>query len=193
MREAYQATTLSQVATAAGVSRTAAWAALSDRQTNVGLKAETRQRILHTAKQLNYQKNLVGLSLVKRKSLLISLLCRETYEHTALDVLRGIQDVLLDREYSLLTYAHGDTVENEAHHIKLSLVRGVDGIILMSALDSDGRTNAKQLSTLQTRGFPLVQLFNRTLPGVPTVMMDDHIAGRMATEHLLNLGHRLYA
>lgn len=186
-------TTLAEVASQAGVSKTAAWAALSKRQTNVGLSDVTRARVLRVAKKLKYQRNIIGRSLATRKSFLISLLFRETYELSALAVLRGIQDVLLDREYSLVTYAHGDTVEDEARHIEFSLERRVDGLIVTPALDAEGMTNAERFTALQQGGLPIVQLFNRTLAEIPAVMMDYRAAGRMATEHLIELGHRRIA
>ena len=175
------------------MSKTAVWAALSARETNVGLSDDTRQRVLNVAKRLNYQGNIMGRSLAKRQSFLVSLLCREAYRLSAMDVIRGIQDVLLDQEYSLVTYAHGDTAEDEARHLEFSLARKVDGLIVMPALDLDGRTNHKRLIALQQAGMPIVQLFNRTLRGIPTVMMDHCAAGRIATEHLMALGHRRIA
>ena len=186
-------TTLAEVASQAGVSKTAAWAALSKRETNVGLSDVTRARVLRVAKKLNYQRNIIGRSLATRKSFLISLLFREAFELSTTEVLRGIQDVLLDQEYSLVTYAHGDTVEDEARHIDFSLERKVDGLIVTPALDAEGKTNAERFSALQRGGLPVVQLFNRTLAGIPAVMMDHRAAGRMAAEHLIELGHRRIA
>jgi len=117
-------------------------------------------------------------------------LCRESFSAHILDVIRGVQDVTYERDYSLLTSYHGDSVANEAVHIRRSLEKRVDGMIVMPALDADGRTNISEFQALQQQGIPVVQVLMRTLPGVPSVMADRYESGRLACRHLIELGHR---
>ena len=60
--------TIADIAEKAGVSRTAAWAALSKRKTTIVLKSETRERIVKLAREMNYQPNLTARSLINQKS-----------------------------------------------------------------------------------------------------------------------------
>ncbi len=181
---------MADIAKEAGVSKGAVWATLSKRVSNIGVAAETRKKIISVAERMDYRPDIAARGLTARKSYLVGLLCREAYEFFSLDLIRGLQDVLLEHEYSLVAYLHGDKVEDESRHLRFSLDRQVDGVVVIPALDMDGRTNAEQFAKSQERKVACVQVFNHLLPGIPHVGFDNEAAGRIATEHLLAQGHR---
>jgi len=182
--------TMTDVAERAGVSKAAVSVVLSDHKGNIGVSEATRKRVLKIARETGYRPDMAARSLSKRKSFLVGVLCRESRGLLTLELLRGIQDELLDREYSAVTYLHGDKADDEARHIKFSLARQADGLIVTAALDPDGRTNIEMFSTLRNRNMPIVQVFSRTLPNVPSVTVDQFIAGQLAAQHLIDLGHK---
>ncbi len=102
--------------------------------------------------------------------------------------MRGIEDALLPRGYSpLFVSGHWNAVA-EARCIAVLQARRVDGIIVLT-----GRlTDAALQSYAQTQ--PLV-VTGRTLkaPGLYTLNFDNFEGARLATEHLLQLGHRRIA
>src|SRR2546427_5863938 len=59
-----------------------------------------------------------------------------------------------------------------------------DGVIVVSL-----RLSRQQLASFQRTGVPLVTV-GVLAPGVPQTVTDDVTGGRLATEHLLSLGHR---
>jgi LacI family transcriptional regulator len=78
--------------------------------------------------------------------------------------------------------------EKEAANIRLSVERGCAGLIVFPIW---GRTNAKQIEELDNNGIPVV-LVDRTLPdlNVDFVATDNFRGGMMATEYLIQMGHR---
>jgi DNA-binding LacI/PurR family transcriptional regulator len=124
------------------------------------------------------------------KSFLLGLLIRDISKHLTMDVLKGLQDVTYERDYSIITYYHGDSAADEAHHLRMSLARKVDGLIVVPAIDADGKTNAESFARLRRDGLPVVQILTQAFEDVPCIRIDHEAAGRMATAHLLQLGHR---
>ena len=182
-----------EVARQAGVSTSAVWAVFrkSDAAaTTIGVSAEARQKILAVAAKLHYKPDILARSFTNNRSFLLGLLMRETFEDFSMPLLRGIQDVCLDQDYSVITYAHGNSAADERRHLKFSLDRRVDGLIVMPALDPGGDNNFARLQALRADGMPVVQLFNCLVPGVPAVARDHEAAGYLATRRLLELGHR---
>lgn len=155
--------------------------------------ASTRNRVLRVANQLGYRRNIHARSLAANKSFLLGFLGRQAYWSFAMDVIRGMQEVSLARGYSLLTYIHGDSAQDESKHLEISRERRVDGVVVMPALDPDGRNNGKELQSLRDEGFPVVQLFSNVIEGLPSVRVDTAGATRQSVEHLLKLGHRRIA
>lgn len=185
--------TMAQIAKRVGVTSSAVSVVLSGKKSTIGVSVKTREKILKTAQSLGFKPNIFGRSLVSRRSFSIALLCRECFAAQILEILKGIQNVTNERDYSLLTFYHGDTVEDEALHLHRSLEKRVDGIIVMPALDPDGRTNQNEFLNLQKHGIPVVQVLMDTLAGIPFVMADRYGSGRNACRHLLDLGHRRIA
>ena len=79
----------------------------------------------------------------------------------------------------------------EAEYVHMLLERKVDGMIFVSAEVTDTRTSHAHYAQLRDRGanFIFVNGYSESLD-VPSVGVDERAAGRMATEYLLDLGHR---
>ena len=99
--------------------------------------------------------------------------------------LRGIEDVLDPAGYSpLFVSGHWDAA-NEARCIDVLRSRRVDGLIVLTGRLSDQALKA------YARGMPVV-VTGRSLkaPGLFALDFDNIEGGRLATEHLIQLGHR---
>ena len=185
--------TLKEIATIAGVSTSAAWAALSGKKTTIVLNEDTKKKIIELAKEMDYQPNLTARGLVKKQSYLISFLCRESFNADATELLMGMQDILLEVGYSVLVYAHGDTVEDELVNLKNSAARQAQAVIVTPALEPNGDCNSQVFQDIFKEGTPVVQLFNRVIPEVPAVFAGSYDAGQFSVEYLLDRGHRQIA
>ncbi|MDE2565363.1 MAG: substrate-binding domain-containing protein [Burkholderiales bacterium] len=102
--------------------------------------------------------------------------------------LRGIEDELARAGYSpLFMSGHWNAVE-EARCIEVLRSRRVDGLIVLTGRLSDPALRA------QAKALPVV-VTGRTLkaPGLYALQFDNFEGGRLATHHLLALGHRRIA
>ena len=182
--------TLRDIARRLGVSRPAVSAALSDRRSTIGLSDALRARIRREAVALGYRPNLLARSFIKQRSYLVGFLGRAEYFLYAYETLSAVERVLDPAGFSILSFLHGDTGEDQRRHLQRCLDRRVDGLIVAAAAEGARGPMAGRVAALRRAGFPLVQVFRRLLPGVPVVMADDGAIGYRATRHLLAHGHR---
>lgn len=84
----------------------------------------------------------------------------------------------------------GGSVDAEADYVIMLLQRRVGGMIFISSEGADLRARHGHYSRLLREGAQLV-FVNGGPRGIdaPTVGIDERAAGRLATEHLLSLGH----
>ena len=184
---------MAQVAERAGVSRSAVSAAFSKRPTTVVLNPSTRAQIHKVAEELGYRPNILSRSFIKQRSFLIGMLGREVFFLFALETIKGVEHVLETTDYSLLTFYHGSWAEDQARHLKKSLSRRVDGLIIVGAPEAADGPNHRLLAQLREQGMPIVQIYRKIFPEIPVVMMDDEQSGYMAARHLIELGHKRIA
>jgi LacI family transcriptional regulator len=102
--------------------------------------------------------------------------------------LRGIEEKLLPFGYSPLFVSGQWNAEVETRCMEVLLSRRVDGIIVLT-----GRLRDKTLKNY-AKSLPIV-VTGRTLasPGLVALNYDNVEGGRMATQHLIDLGHRQIA
>jgi LacI family transcriptional regulator len=159
----------------------------------VSFSKETRSRVLAVAKELDYRPNLSARSLQQRKSFLLGVLFYSVNNDYASDFARGLQGAARARGYAPIFFAHANSAE-ELQNLEIVLDRHVDALIANIALDpEDGRTNTARLAQVQQTNLPMVEVFGRFLPGVPSVRLDYFAAGLTATRHLIDNGHERIA
>ena len=154
----------------------------------------TRQRVVDIAARLNYRPNLLARSLVGQKSATLGLVITTLLNPFYAEITQAIIDRAKDDGYSVIATSVGDGGPSvEQHYIHALLDRGVDGLIICSALRDD-----PAVYELRKRGLPFV-LVLRGVDERPSeqpidfVGVDDWRGAAMVTEHLLNLGHRRIA
>ncbi|MDO9398624.1 MAG: substrate-binding domain-containing protein, partial [Herbiconiux sp.] len=100
-------------------------------------------------------------------------------------IIEGVERALLDRGYDLMLYNLTKSHEERTRVFEYFLVRKrVDAVIAVTLEITPDE--AEQLLAL---GKPIVGI-GGPLEGIPTLGIDDVAAARLATEHLLLLGHR---
>ncbi|HVK06027.1 MAG TPA: LacI family DNA-binding transcriptional regulator [Armatimonadaceae bacterium] len=183
--------TISDVAAAAGVSRSAVSFVLSDRP-GVRLPEATRQRILEAAERVGYRRNALGRALRSGRVDAVGIIA-------PLSVMVGDPDAPGGVYYKDLTVALAAAAfeaglnpllmsEEPRRHISLADLsdRRVDGVIVVSKANSE--TFVEEAASA---GVPCVTI-NRDV-GEWRVQTDNVRGGRLAVEHLVGLGHRRIA
>jgi LacI family transcriptional regulator len=138
------------------------------------------------ARELNYLPNLVARSLVTRQSASIAMIITSTRNPIFPEIAGGVGEILREEGYSLSLVSTFDDEEIEAKELAGLRARGVDGIIISSAL-----ANSANICRLVDSGFPVVSVLRRVYncTKLDYVIVDNVQGGYLAAEHLIKLGH----
>lgn len=179
--------TIREVARLAGVSVATVSKALND---SGKVSEELRGRVEAAARTLGYAPHASARSLRSGATRILGLLVADITNPFFLRLVERIEQLASAAGYSVILCNSGEEAEREERHLKMLLSQRVDGILLVPVRDRwQGRVGA--LSRLPQ---PLV-FVDRVLDGLEadSVTIDNHMAGRLAGEHLLRLGHRRVA
>jgi LacI family transcriptional regulator len=174
--------TLKHVALEAGVSIQTASAILNNRP---GYTDETRRRVLEAAQKLHYRPSAGARSMRTRKTNTLAFIVSDISQPTLATMAGAVEDYAQRFGYNLILFSTHDDLDREAGYVRTAAERWVDGVIFVSVRD-----HVAALEVLQGAGIPMVAVDR--LPDSytgPSVTLDNVQAGRMAAEHLLNLGH----
>lgn len=176
--------TLVEVAERAGVSLKTASRVFNDEPY---VAEATRARVESAAAQLGFRLNQQASMLRKgivssELALIVGDLTNPFYSALA----KGMESSLRGRGLYLTLASSDESVEEESRLLAELSRRNVRGIALVSTLSEH-----RNLSELARRGVGLV-LVDRPPVGLDadTVLLDNYEGGRLATEHLLEHGHR---
>ena len=175
---------IKEVAARAGVSFQTASKVLNGGPVRVS--PETAARIMEVAKELGYQPNTIARSLVQRYTSTLGLVAPD-----ATDVAISQISVAAEREarrqgHAMLVGHLSPGGEDGADIVRTLIERRVDGVIAAAPQVEDDPKVAELLRTY----VPAVSLHSVPGGGVPVVGSNHRETGRLATEHLLALGHR---
>jgi LacI family transcriptional regulator len=184
-----QLVTLRDVANVAEVHISTASRALDPEQYQ-RISPETVARIRAVADRLGYMPDLVASGLKRRRTGTVGVVVSDFDNPYTGPVIRGVSHVLEARGFVALV---AETVEDVGRLdviIRHLLSRRVDALIT-TAMHLD---HAHVLDPVRRSRTPIV-LAGRSLPshGIPAVVHDDFNGGRLAADHLVQLGHRVIA
>jgi DNA-binding LacI/PurR family transcriptional regulator len=177
--------TSSDVAAAAGVSRSAVSFAFNNPQR---ISVATRERILAAAEQLGYAPSTLGRMLQAGTTGSIGVLLPQ-----------GLGRILENPYYSRFLMGAGQVCDQEGYTLLLtpplrdSVLKAipyaaVDGFVVCG-LEAD----RGEVAELTRRGIPFVLIDSDRLEGAPSVEVDDRGGAREVARFLLDLGHRRLA
>jgi DNA-binding LacI/PurR family transcriptional regulator len=138
----------------------------------------TRARVKEAAEKFNYRPSMIARTLQGKRMQTIGILLPELGEGYHSQVLSGVGELLMQRDYFYFTVHHRHRRELIDTYPNLLGSRGVDGII---AIDSH-LNESPSLPTVTVAG-------HNPLPGVPNVFLDEEQAARLSLGHLRELGH----
>ena len=146
---------------------------------------ETKTAVMELAKALNYQPNLVALSLVTKRTKTIGVIIPSFTTYFYSEAISGIQEIAQNAGYHVMICHTNESYEAEKKNIQMMLSSRVDGIIVSITRETE---DYKHLERLVEKGIPLV-LFNRICDlNVPKVQVNDYDGAYKATAHLIEQG-----
>jgi LacI family transcriptional regulator len=176
-------TTIRDVARQAGVSVATVSKVLNNRY---GVAASTYAHVQKVIAELGYEASLVAQSLRNHRTNVIGILVADL-EPFSTELLKGAADAIRGSGYELVIYsAGGSTADHEGWERRyLSRLSGtlIDGAILVTPTIID-----------VNYGAPFVAVDPHTgTSNMPTIDADNLRGARLATEHLIELGHKRIA
>src|SRR5579862_4259952 len=150
---------------------------------------KTRQRVLERVKELDYQPNSLARSLVTGRSYLIGLVAPSLLHPFFAEIARGISSAVRDKGYFLIVASSEEDPELEKEEITRLLSRRLDAMVIASAA-----TDVDQFDRMDRMSQPYV-LIDRDMNGLAAsfVGVNEVKVGRLATEHLIEMGCRRIA
>jgi DNA-binding LacI/PurR family transcriptional regulator len=144
----------------------------------------TRARVLKVIGQLGYRPSHLAVSLSRGSAHTVAIVIPHLTRPAMSARLAGALAVLDEQGYDTVV-CNVDTPAQRDHHLQsLTARHRADGVIVVSV-----PLSRQQLASFRKAALPLV-VVDVIAPGVPQTITDDVLGGRLATGHLLSLGHR---
>jgi DNA-binding LacI/PurR family transcriptional regulator len=147
---------------------------------------KTRVRVLKAIADLNYRPNLAARRLATRRSSLIGMIGSHMTYYGPAQVMVSIEETAKRQGYNLIFSG----VENPGETELLAAIddlceQQVDGLVIGVRFEDWIAAVRKHC-----RGVPFVTVGNRIDDDIPGVVVDEFHGVRLATRHLLELGHQ---
>jgi len=179
---------IKDIAKVAGVSHSTVSRALSDSPL---VKAETRARIQSLAREMGYSPDAWARSLVMRRTRAVGVVVTTIADPFIAEVVQGIESTAYQHGYTVILASSNSEPERELAAVEMLRSKRVDGVIVTSS-----RVGALYQQHLERIGVPVVLLNSHSEQSgryTFSVTVDNRHGGHLATQHLIELGHRRIA
>lgn len=148
------------------------------------VRESTRIKVQAAIEDLNFSPSTVARRLSGGKMMVVGVIVPFFTNASVVRRLQGISSVVAMSEYDLVLF---DVENSENRDILLTNIaqrKLVDGLIILSLKPSDG-----DMERFLQAGVPAVVVDARH-PDLSSIYVDNVQGGKLATQHLINLGHR---
>ena len=175
--------TIKDIARELGISPSTVSRALKD---HPDISAETKKAVNELADRLNYQPNIVALSLRQKKTNTIGVIIPEIVNTFFSTVISGIEDVAYEAGYNVILAQSNESYQREVTDMKALFNSRVDGMLLSLSRET---TNFDHIESIISKGVPIV-LYDRfySNPNMSKVVVDDYVGAKEAVLHLIEQG-----
>jgi len=176
-------TTIIDLAKALNISKSTVSRALTG---HPSVTMHTRQAVLNLAEKMDYQRNMLAISLITSKSNTIGIIVPEITSSYFPQVIVGAQETASAAGYNIIISQSNESYETEVANTKVMLANQVDGIIVSISKET---RNFDHFKIFQRKGIPIV-FFNRICDEmiVPKVTVDNYEGAFKAVQHLIQTG-----
>ena len=162
---------------------------VANRDPGLRVGASTRARIEALLRETEYRPNGVARGLKLRQSFVLAVVIPDVTNPFFAALFRGIEDGAAARGYNVLLCNTDGNPDRQRSHLRALHARRVDGVILASTVLHDPSVRWLRAERLP---YALVNRFSDEGQD-PFTGSDDFLGGKLATQHLLALGHRRIA
>nr|WP_314484197.1 LacI family DNA-binding transcriptional regulator [uncultured Pseudomonas sp.] len=175
--------TIKDVAALAGISYTTVSHVLNKTRP---VSEPVRLKVEAAIRELDYVPSAVARSLKARSTATIGLLVPNSVNPYFAELARGIEDACERNGYCVILCNSDDDPQKQRNYLRVLLEKRIDGLVVGSVGQDDDLLQS--LAGVRT---PMV-IVDRELEGVDAdlVRIDHELGAYLATQHLLELGHR---
>lgn len=158
---------------------------------HANVSTKTRETVLELAEKLDYQKNMLAISLISKKTNTIGIIVPEFSSSYFPQVVIAAQEIASQSGYNTVFSQSNETYETEVANTKVMLANQVDGILISLTRETK---NYDHLKVFERKGIPIV-FFNRVCDEmkVPKVIVDDYEGAYNAVDYLIKSGRKRIA
>lgn len=175
---------IQDIARAAGVANSTVSRALRNSPL---ISVDVREQIQRIADEMGYMPNGIAQSLQNQRTDTIGLVVTTIADPFFTDVAKGVEEIAQAAGFSVFLSASHHSPSQEFAVIETFQRRRVDGIIV-----ADSRISQNHVERLMRANVPTVLINGQTeeTSGLYSVGIDDYQGAKVATEHLISLGHQ---
>ncbi len=179
----YNQVTIKDIARELGISPSTVSRALKD---HPDISPETKRLVNELADKLNYQPNIVALSLRQSKTNTIGVVIPEIVHFFFSTIISGIEDVAYSAGYNVILAQSNESQSREITDMKALFNSRVDGMLMSVSRET---TNFDHIESIISKGVPIV-FFDRVYnsPQASKIIVDDFTGAKDATIHLIEHG-----
>lgn len=150
------------------------------------ISKKTRMHVQEVMQRMQFEPSVVASALMGKSTFTIGLIIPDLANPFFAEIARSVEDRGSELGFNLVICSTDHRVDKEMEYMALLQKKRVDGIIM-----GTGTRNLTMLEELMTKKYPMA-LIAREAPAIEvnSVLVDDFRGGYLATEHLLQLGHR---
>jgi LacI family transcriptional regulator len=175
---------LEDIARQAGVSLSTASRVLARARSGGRVDTPKALRVLEVAAELEYEPNLFAASLRTHRTYMLGVLVPHLTDVVLSTIYEGIDERASSAGYQTVVANTMDDPQEQRLRAEKLLQRGVDALVF-----GDAQIDNPYLDELSARGVPFA-LASRRHPRYASATCDDYAGGRLAGNHLADLGHR---
>lgn len=154
-----------------------------------GVRPSTEKKIVQAIKDLNYVRNAVARSMVRKETKTIAVIVPDICNPFFSEVVAGVERRAISKDYFTMLSSTNESKIIEKKLVQNIIERGVDGVIVTTADES-----GKQLKALFDLEVPVVAV-DRVINNVDvnTVIIGNREGAYEAVHHLIQEGHERIA
>jgi LacI family transcriptional regulator len=179
----YNQVTIKDLARELGISPSTVSRALKD---HPDISPQTKKAVNELAEKLNYQPNIVALSLRQSKTNTIGVIIPEIVHFFFSTIISGIEDVAYSAGYNVILTQSNESLQREMLDMKTLFNSRVDGMLISLSRET---TSFDHIESMLAKGVPMV-FFDRVYqnPSANKIIVDDFSGAKEATLHLIQQG-----
>jgi LacI family transcriptional regulator len=150
--------------------------------------AATRARVEQAIRELGFVRNGSAATLRAGQSRAVGLVVLDVGNPFFVEVARGVEDVVSDRDHAVILCNSGESPEKESRNLRVLAEQRVRGVLITPAGE-----DTSPLERLRERGIAVVLVDHSASGDLCSVAVDDVAGGDLAVSHLISRSARRIA